>query len=110
MLVDGLAGIDAVLHAAGPLSAKAVPSPQACISTGTHYCDITGEIDVFEDLAALDGAAKTAEVTLLPGAGFDVVPSGCLAAHAAKRMPDAARLRLSIGGLTRASRAARPRP
>ena len=65
-----------------------------------HYSDITGEIDVFEALAARDEQAKTAGVMLLPGAGFDVVPSDCLAAHVAARMPDATRLRLSIGGLT----------
>ena len=41
---------------------------------------------------------------LMPGVGFDVVPSDCLAAHVAARLPDATRLRLSIGGLTRASR------
>ena len=103
-LMDGLDGIAAVLHAAGPFSTTARPMAQACIATSTHYCDITGEIDVFEDLAALDDPAKAAEVTLLPGAGFDVVPSDCLAAHVAARMPDAVRLRLSIGGLTRASR------
>ena len=41
---------------------------------------------------------------LLPGAGFDVVPSDCLAAHVAQRLPDATRLRLSIGGLGKISR------
>jgi short subunit dehydrogenase-like uncharacterized protein len=41
---------------------------------------------------------------LLPGAGFDVVPSDCLAAHVASRLPGATRLRLSVGGLTQASR------
>src|SRR5690349_12154019 len=33
---------------------------------------------------------------LLPGAGFDVVPSDCLAVHLAGRMPDAVSLRISI--------------
>ena len=47
---------------------------------------------------------KAAGVMLMPGVGFDVVPSDCLAAHVAARLPDATRLRLSVGGLTRASR------
>lgn len=65
---------------------------------GVHYVDVTGEIDVFEALAALDGEAKGRGVALLPGAGFDVVPSDCLAAHVVRRLPGAVRLRLSIGG------------
>ncbi len=99
-----LQGIGAVLHAAGPFSATAAPMAAACIAAGVHYCDITGEIDVFEALAAWDARARAAGVMLLPGAGFDVVPSDCLAAHAAARLPGATRLRLSIGGLSKASR------
>ena len=41
---------------------------------------------------------------LLPGTGFDVVPSDCLAAHLKARLPDATRLTLafeSSGGLSR---------
>ena len=99
-----LNGIKAVLHAAGPFSATAAPMASACIAAGVHYCDITGEIDVFEALAAWDTRARDAGVMLLPGAGFDVVPSDCLAAHVAARLPSATRLRLSIGGLSKASR------
>jgi short subunit dehydrogenase-like uncharacterized protein len=36
---------------------------------------------------------------LLPGVGFDVVPSDCLALHLKQRMPDAIDLRISFGGL-----------
>ena len=99
-----LQGIKAVLHAAGPFSATAAPMAAACIKAGVHYCDITGEIDVFEALAAWDARAREAGVMLLPGAGFDVVPSDCLAAHVAALLPGATRLRLSIGGLSKASR------
>ena len=99
-----LSGIGAVLHAAGPFSATAAPMVRACLAAGVHYCDITGEIDVFEAMAGLDAEARGAGVMLLPGAGFDVVPSDCLAAHVAARLPGATRLRLSIGGLSKASR------
>ena len=103
-IVDGLAGMTAVLHAAGPFSATARPMVEACLAAGVHYLDITGEIAVFEAIAALDARAKAAAVMLMPGVGFDVVPSDCLAAHVAARLPDATELVLSIGGLTRASR------
>ena len=99
-----LQGVDAVLHAAGPFSATAIPMASACMTARVHYCDITGEIDVFEALAGFDSRARDAGVMLLPGAGFDVVPSDCLAAHVAARLPGAVRLRLSIGGLSKASR------
>lgn len=101
---DGITGMAAVLHAAGPFSTTSRSMADACIRAGVHYCDITGEIDVFETLAARDEDARSAGIMLLPGAGFDVVPSDCLAAHLATRMPDATRLRLSIGGLTTLSR------
>ena len=92
----GLDGITAVLHTAGPFSATSKPMADACIATGTHYIDITGEIPVFEALAARDAEARDAGTVLLPGAGFDVVPSDCLAAHVKQRLPTATRLRLGI--------------
>jgi short subunit dehydrogenase-like uncharacterized protein len=96
--------VDVVLHIAGPFSATSKPMADACLRTGRHYLDITGEIDVFEALAARDAEAKAKGVMLLPGVGFDVVPSDCLAAHAKRRMPDATRLFLAIGGLAKMSR------
>jgi saccharopine dehydrogenase (NAD+, L-lysine-forming) len=69
---------------------------EACLSTGTHYLDITGEIDVFEDVLARDADARARGVVLLPGAGFDVVPSDCLAALLARALPGAVRLELAI--------------
>jgi short subunit dehydrogenase-like uncharacterized protein len=95
---DGFAGMAAVLNMAGPFSATAIPLADACLQAGVHYLDITGEIGVFEALAARGLDAKSAGVMLLPGAGFDVVPSDCLAAHVQRRLPSATRLRLSVGG------------
>ncbi len=94
-----LAGMDVVLHIAGPFSATSKPMADACLRTGTHYLDITGEIAVFEALAARDEEARAAGVMLLPGCGFDVVPSDCLAAHMKRRLPDAVALDLAIMGL-----------
>ena len=58
---------------------------KACLATGAHYLDITGEIAVFEAVLARGEAARKAGVALLPGVGFDVVPSDCLAARLARR-------------------------
>jgi len=81
--------VDAVLHIAGPFSATSKPMADACLRSGRHYLDITGEIAVFEALAGRDAEAKAKGVMLLPGVGFDVVPSDCLAAHVKRRLPDA---------------------
>jgi short subunit dehydrogenase-like uncharacterized protein len=97
----GLEGIDVVIHAAGPFSRTSRPMVDACLRTGTHYLDITGEIEVFEACARRDAEAKEAGVMLMPGTGFDVVPSDCLANHLAGRLSDATHLVLaftSVGG------------
>lgn len=109
--LDDAAALDAalretrvVLHAAGPFSHTARPVAEACLRTGAHYLDVTGEIGVFERVAALDGRAKEAGVMMMPGAGFDVVPSDCLAAHLKRRLPSATSLQLAFQSLGGASR------
>jgi short subunit dehydrogenase-like uncharacterized protein len=88
--------VSVVLCTAGPFSATSRPVADACLRSRVHYLDITGEIDVFEALAARDAEAKARGVMLLPGVGFDVVPSDCLAAHLKRRLPDANDLRLYL--------------
>jgi short subunit dehydrogenase-like uncharacterized protein len=100
---EGLEGMTAVLHCAGPFSRTSGPMAEACLRTRTHYLDVTGEVEVFEALAARDGAASAASVMLLPGVGFDVVPTDCLALHLKERLPSARRLSLgfeALGGIS----------
>lgn len=99
-----LSGVRAVLNCAGPFSRTALPLAEACMRLGIQYLDITGEIDVFESLAARDRNARDAGTMLLPGVGFDVVPSDCLALHVQRRLPTADHLALGFQGLTRLSR------
>ena len=99
-----LHGVTVVLHCAGPFSRTSRPMVDACLRAGAHYLDITGEVDVFEACAARDSEARARGIMLLPGTGFDVVPSDCLAAHLARRMPGAVSLALgfrTLGGLSR---------
>lgn len=98
-LEEALSGVPAVLHCAGPFQHTFRNMAEACVRTATHYLDITGEISVFEALAVLGHRAEEAGTMLLPGAGFDVVPSDCLAAHLKRRLPSASRLRLAICAL-----------
>lgn len=101
---DALQEVSVVLHCAGPFSHTANPMADGCLRTGTHYLDITGEIEVFEAMAARDAKAKEAGVMLMPGTGFDVVPSDCLAAHLKRRLPEAAELTLAIAAIGKPSR------
>jgi short subunit dehydrogenase-like uncharacterized protein len=99
----GLAGMSCVLHCAGPFSATSAQMVSACLRTGVHYLDITGEWKVFEAAAARTDEARERGVMLMPGVGLDVVPTDCLAAHLKARLPDAQRLTLALftnGGLS----------
>ena len=91
--------VEAVLHCAGPFVHTYGQMAEACVRTKRHYVDISGEIPEFEVLAAMDGLAKEAGIMILPGGGFDVVPSDCLAAHLKQRLPAATYLRLFIRGI-----------
>lgn len=96
-----LADFSVCLNAAGPFSQTAKPMIEACIASKTNYLDITGEIGVFELAKTYGNAAKEAGITLIPGVGFDVVPSDCLANYLKEKMPNATHLELaftSIGG------------
>lgn len=95
-IIEGLGDTALVLNCAGPFERTAAPLVDACLASGRHYLDITGEIDVFEALAARDEEARAAGSLLLPGVGFDVVPSDCLAVHLARRLPSAVRLVIGI--------------
>jgi short subunit dehydrogenase-like uncharacterized protein len=92
-----------VLHCAGPFSITSKLMVEACIRTGKHYLDITGEITVFEAMAGLNERAKAANMMIMPGVGFDVVPSDCLAKHLKNRLPTATNLTLAFYGIGRMS-------
>ncbi len=91
-----LEAVDLVLHCAGPFVRTSSAMVEACLASGTHYLDITGEIAVFEAILPLGGKARAAGIVLLPGVGFDVVPTDCLAASLAAALPDATHLELAF--------------
>lgn len=92
----GLGGIGLVLHCAGPFSATAAPMLEGCLAAGAHYLDITGEIDVFAHCHAQDARARERGIVVLPGAGFDVVPTDCVAAMLKGELPTATHLVLAF--------------
>jgi short subunit dehydrogenase-like uncharacterized protein len=91
-----LADVKLVLHCAGPFSQTAAPMLNACLDLNVHYLDITGEIDVFELCHRSHERARHQGVVVLPGSGFDVVPTDCIAAMLKSRLPTATSLVLAF--------------
>ncbi|PYE15324.1 short subunit dehydrogenase-like uncharacterized protein [Paraburkholderia silvatlantica] len=98
-----LDGVAVVLNCAGPFSTTAHALVNACIDNCVHYVDITGEIPVFQFCHAQDARAISAGIVLCPGAGFDIVPTDCLAAALNAQMPDAVRIDLAFSFGTKPS-------
>jgi short subunit dehydrogenase-like uncharacterized protein len=92
----GLKDIGLVLHCAGPFSATCAPMLEGCLDVGAHYLDITGEIDVFAHCHAQHERARKRGIVVIPGTGFDVVPTDCLAAQLKREMPNATSLVLAF--------------
>lgn len=99
-----LQGQKVLIHSAGPFIHTARPMIEACLRNRVHYLDITGEIDVFALAHTYHQQAVQAGVTLMPGVGFDVVPSDCLAAHVKRLMPQATHLEMAFYNTGRSSR------
>lgn len=102
-LADALQDISCVVHMAGPFAATSAPMLNACIATRTNYVDITGEIEVFEAMWARKDEIDRAGITAVPGAGFDVVPSDCLAGYVAGKLQRPTSLVIALRGLESAS-------
>lgn len=93
-----------LLNCAGPFALTIHEILPACLRNKTHYTDITGEIKVFEFIQEHHAEAQKAGVIMMPGVGFDVVPTDCLAKYLYEQLPTATHLELafdSSSGLSR---------
>jgi short subunit dehydrogenase-like uncharacterized protein len=102
-LSEALKDIACVVHMAGPFAATSAPMLSACLATQTNYVDITGEIEVFEAIWSREEEIQRAGITAVPGAGFDVVPTDCLAAYVARKLEQPPSLVIALRGLESAS-------
>lgn len=100
---EAVRGHDLVLHCAGPFSATSQQMIGACLEHRCHYLDITGEIAVFANAHRQSEVAQRADVVLMPGVGFDVVPSDCVAAKLVEKLPAATSLALAFKSSGRVS-------
>lgn len=98
-LLASLKNSKLVVNAAGPFQFTAKQIIDACLQSGAHYLDINGDIQVFELIREFDDVAKQAGIMVLPGGGFDVVPTDCTALLLKKLLPDATDLKLAFATL-----------
>lgn len=106
VLMREMGGVGVVLNCAGPFARTAEPLISACIESQAHYLDITAEINVYRLADSLSERAERAGVMLMPGVGWDVVPTDCLAVHVARRVKDPVSLRMALqvaGSMSRGS-------
>jgi short subunit dehydrogenase-like uncharacterized protein len=103
-LATALRGVRVVINAAGPFADTTAPMLEACLNNGVHYLDVSGEAETLDFVSRKHGEARAAGVMLMPGVGFDVVPSDCLSRHVAARLSAPCRLSIGIAGLRSASR------
>lgn len=103
-LAAQLADIDVLVLTAGPFAHTALSAMLACLDARTHYLDLTGECAVFATLATFNAMAAARGCMVMPGCGFDVVASDCLARHVSQRQPASVRLAIGLSGLATATR------
>ena len=101
--LDDLAALtaaDMVLNAAGPFLHTAAPLAEACLAAEVHYLDIGNELQVFLTLYDLDQRARRAGVSIIPGAGFGVVATNCLARYVSDAVGGAEQLEVATQAAT----------
>ena len=95
-LDDVVAKHTLVIHAAGPFSHTAKPMVESCIRNGVHYTDINGDFTCFELVKKYHTKAVEKNCMLMPGVGFDVVPTDCIAKLLHETLPDAVDLKIAF--------------
>ncbi|RLM51961.1 trans-acting enoyl reductase family protein [Halorubrum sp. Atlit-28R] len=80
--------VEVVCTTVGPYTRLGTPLVEACVETGTDYCDLTGEVNwVRETVDRFHEAAVDADARIVHSCGFDSVPAdlGTLLAQSCAR-------------------------
>lgn len=103
---SSLSGGSVLLNFAGPFAHTAPALMAACIESKVDYLDITAEINTYRLAEQLSVPAAAAGVMLLPGVGWDVVPTDSLAARVSRRVEKPLALSIALqvpGSMSRGS-------
>lgn len=99
-----LRDVDFLVNMAGPFSATQDGLIQGCLSSKTHYLDITGEFAEMENAFKYDAEARESGIVILPAAGFGVVPTDIAAKMASEKIQHPNQLTIvyaTVGGASR---------
>jgi short subunit dehydrogenase-like uncharacterized protein len=94
-LQEALVDVELLLNAAGPFLHTATPLSEACLSVGVHYLDLSNELQVFRALYGLGDRARRAGICIMPGVGFGVVATNCLARYVSEAVGGAEHLEVA---------------
>jgi short subunit dehydrogenase-like uncharacterized protein len=94
-----LKGQQLVIHAAGPFSKTAKQMVEACIRNNVHYTDINGDISCFELVKTFNQSAIEKNCMLMPGVGFDVVPTDSVSKKICELFPGVIDLKLAFASI-----------
>lgn len=92
-----LEGIDATLSAVPYFFNPAIAL--ACVSAGSHMCDLGGNTDVTRRVLKMDGEARAAGVCIVPDCGLAPGLGNTLAVYGMHGMESVDSVRLRCGGL-----------
>jgi short subunit dehydrogenase-like uncharacterized protein len=95
-----VAEVDLVLNAAGPFLHTAAPLAQASLDVGVHYLDVSNELQVFRSLYDLNSRAEQGGIAVIPGVGFGVVATNCLARYVSDMVGGATHLEVATRAAT----------
>lgn len=84
---NNLKDIDLLYNLAGPYCKSAPTLVEACLRTKTHYMDLTGDLEIYDFLYSLDDVARESNILIMPGVGFNIIATECVAAHTVKKLP-----------------------
>ncbi len=103
-IIENIKDVKLVINLAGPFKYTNKQLVEACIGNGSHYIDIAGELPELEAVYEYHEMSKKANIMLMPGAGFGVVPTDIVANLAQQKLPDATHLKIAYvtnGGASR---------
>jgi len=99
-IISMIKEFDLVFHAAGPFKYTSSPMLKACIKSKTNYLDITGEIPILEQNFKYDAQAKTNDLVIISGVGFDVISTDCLVKYVSDKVANPTSLEIGINSLS----------
>ena len=72
---------------------------KAAIETNTNFCDLGGNNYIVDEQLAMDEAAKTAGINIIPDCGLAPGMVSILAMHGAKQFDEVDEIHIRVGGL-----------